>query len=44
VRVIASILNQAGEVLAQQSFETDAPPASGCVVVVKVARINVGTG
>ncbi|MEM4847339.1 MAG: hypothetical protein QW794_06250 [Thermosphaera sp.] len=44
VRVIASILNQAGEVLAQQSFETDAPPASGCVVVVKVARINVSTG
>ncbi|MEM0460339.1 MAG: hypothetical protein QXZ31_10770 [Thermofilaceae archaeon] len=44
VRVEVKILNEAREVLARDWDQTKAPPASGCVVVVKVARINVSTG
>ncbi|MEM1523757.1 MAG: hypothetical protein QXU69_12030, partial [Thermofilaceae archaeon] len=44
VRVEVKISNEAREVLARDWDQTKAPPASGCVVVVKIARIEVSTG
>lgn len=44
ILVVASIKNEANEVLAYDDFTPEAPPANGCVVVVKVAKISVSTG
>ncbi|MCS7104305.1 MAG: hypothetical protein NZ954_01910 [Thermofilaceae archaeon] len=42
--VTAMVRDQANRILQQQSVTIDGPPANGCVVIIKIARINVSTG
>jgi len=43
VRVRAEVVDERGSVVASDVFTTSAPPAHGCVVVVKVSSVEVST-
>lgn len=43
IAISARIVDSSGRVIAQQQVATNAPPAKGCIVVVKVSEVEVGT-